>query len=182
MRKITYYVAVSLDGFIAGPGDDISLFRMDGNGVDQYLEDLKSYDTVIMGRKTYEFGYDFGLEAGQPAYPHMEHYIFSNSLELPDKHPKVHIERPDLQIIDQLRNSTGSDIYLCGGGHFAGWLLDHGRINTLKIKRNPILLGGGVPLFGMSTTQLRLELVSCESFEHGLQILTYNIPHAKEKP
>jgi dihydrofolate reductase len=68
MRNIIYYAAVSLDGFNAGPG------------VDQYLNDLKNFDTVIMGRKTYEFGYRFGLNRGQPAYPHMKHYIFSASL------------------------------------------------------------------------------------------------------
>ena len=51
---------MSLDGFIVGPEDDISGFTADGAGIDHYLEDLKDFDTVIMGRKTYEFGYKFG--------------------------------------------------------------------------------------------------------------------------
>ena len=78
MRNIVYYVAVSLDGFIAGPDGDITGFVAGGSGIDQYLKDLKAFDTVIMGRKTYEFGYKFGLKPGEPAYPHTKHYIFSN--------------------------------------------------------------------------------------------------------
>jgi dihydrofolate reductase len=57
MRKIIYYVACSLDGFIAGEQEDISGFVSGGNGVDKYLSDLAAFDTVIMGRNTYEFGY-----------------------------------------------------------------------------------------------------------------------------
>lgn len=64
MRKITYYVAISLDGFIAGPDGDISGFVQQGEGVNQYLQDLQAFDTVIMGRKTYEFGYAYGLQPG----------------------------------------------------------------------------------------------------------------------
>lgn len=61
MRRIVYYVATSLDGFISGPDEDVSGFANEGNGVTKYLADLADYDTVIMGRKTYEFGYRFGL-------------------------------------------------------------------------------------------------------------------------
>ncbi len=67
MPKIVYYVASSIDGFIAGVNDDISGFVPGGSGVEKYLSDLKSFKTVIMGRRTYEFGYQFGLEPGQPA-------------------------------------------------------------------------------------------------------------------
>ncbi len=67
MKKIVYYVASSLDGFISGPNDDISMFQTAGLGVEKYLSDLQNFGTVIMGRKTYEFGYLYGLHPGQPA-------------------------------------------------------------------------------------------------------------------
>ena len=76
MRRIVYYVAASIDGFISGPDGDIAGFVEGGSGVDKYLDDLGRFDTVIMGRKTYEFGYRFGLQPGQPAYPHMRHFCF----------------------------------------------------------------------------------------------------------
>ncbi len=173
--KIIYYVAVSLDGFISGPEEDVSLFVGEGNGVEQYLSDLKEFSTVIMGRKTYEFGYKFGLKAGQPAYPHMDHYIFSDTLEIPGLHPKVHIEHLSFERIIAIRDASPSDVYLCGGGQFAGWLLDHGLIDRLKVKLNPIVLSGGVPVFGTSTTSAVFDLVENKVYENGLQICCYDI-------
>ena len=83
MRHIVYYVATSLDGYISGPKGDISGFNgtAESDGIIKYFADLKNFDTVIMGRNTYEFGYKFGLKPGERAYPHMEHLIFSNSLQ-----------------------------------------------------------------------------------------------------
>jgi dihydrofolate reductase len=175
MRRIIYYVAVSLDGFISGPDNDVSLFRTEGSGVIQFRKDLQEFDTVIMGRRTYEFGYAYGMIPGQPAYPDMEHFIFSNTLEFNNPHDAVHVKERELQQIDDLKNSGGSDIYLCGGGVFAGWLLDNGRIDVLKIKLNPIILGGGVKLFGGSRTRATLVLLESQGYDHGLQILTYDL-------
>jgi dihydrofolate reductase len=173
--KIVYYVAVSLDGYICGPKEDVSLFVGEGNGVEKYLSDLKEFKTVIMGRKTYEFGYNFGLKAGQPAYPHMDHYIFSNTLKIPALHPQVHIEKPKLERIVAIRDTSPTDVYLCGGGQFAGWLFDHGLIDQLKVKINPIVLGDGVPVFGASTTSAVFNLVENKAFDNGLQIATYDL-------
>jgi len=125
MRNIVYYVATSLDGFISGPDGDISGFKSAGNGVDQYLNDLQQYDTVIMGRNTYEFGYKFGLKPGELAYPHMKHYVFSDKLEFENKDNSLHITKLNMENIHHLRSQKGSDIYLCGGGQFAGWLLEN---------------------------------------------------------
>jgi dihydrofolate reductase len=175
MRKIVYYVATSLDGFICGQNEDISQFVGEGNGVDQYLKDLSDYDTVIMGRNTYEFGYKFGLKPGQRAYPHMEHYIFSNTLKFDNPDSNVQVCPIELHEVEKLKNKSGTDIYLCGGGTFAGWLLDNDLIDTLKIKLNPIILGTGVRLFGNSSKILKLELTDSNKYEGGLQIMTYQI-------
>lgn len=177
MRKIIYYVATSLDGFIAGPANDISLFVSQGEGVQRYLADLKEFDTVIMGRKTYEFGYDFGLQPGQPAYPHMQHYIFSNNLELPGSNDQVRVVPPDIEIIKELKAQTGSKIYLCGGGYFAGWLLNHQMIDELKIKLNPIILADGVRLFERSVVSCRLREIEAESYSDGLHFKHYSIEY-----
>jgi dihydrofolate reductase len=175
MRKIVYYVATSLDGFICGPNEDISGFVGEGDGIDKYLSDLAEYDTVIMGRNTYEFGYKFGLKPGQKAYPHMTHYIFSNTLQLSDPDPGVHVCQVDSEKVRELKAEMGTDIYLCGGGTFAGWLLDNDLIDVLKIKLNPIILGQGVRLFGNSRRDLKLELINTELFDKGLQIMSFDI-------
>lgn len=173
MRKIVYYVAMSLDGYIAGEGGDIGQFILEGKGVEKYMNDLTKYDTVLMGRNTYEFGYNYGLKAGEPAYPNMIHHIFSNSLTFDEKHESVFAEKMDVSRVREIKAKQGSDIYLCGGGEFAGWLLDHKMIDELKIKLNPIVLGSGIRLFGSSKTLAGFGLKSSEKFEDGLQILTY---------
>ena len=175
MRPIIYYVATSLDGYIAGETEDASGFTQVGDGVNQYLKDLQTFDTTIMGRRTYEFGYKFGLEPGQPAYPHMDHYIFSATLKLENSHPKVKVCPLNIRTILDLKATEGSPIYLCGGGQFAGWLLENELIDVLKIKLNPLLLGSGIRLFGDSKKQYQLTLQDRQSFEEGLQILTYKI-------
>ena len=174
MAKIIYYVASSLDGYIAGPDDDISAFMATGDGVAKYLSDLSHFKTVIMGRRTYEFGYQYGLEPGQPAYPHMEHFIFSDSLTIANTAQSVHIEPRSIDRVRAIKQAAETDIYLCGGGVFAGWLLKHGLIDRLILKLNPIILGQGVRLFGPSSHQAQWNLVKSETFEGGLQILTYD--------
>ena len=177
MRKIVYYVATSLDGFIAGLNDDVSGFVYTGSGVATFLSDLKSFDTVIMGKNTYEFGYKYGVKPGEPSptYAHMKHYIFSDNLDLKNPDPLVQVKKMDINEIDTLRNEEGTDIYLCGGGRFAGWLLDHQRIDVLKLKMNPLVLGDGIKLFGPSTSNYKVELVESTNHENGLRIMTFNV-------
>ena len=175
MRNIVYYVAASLDGFISGPDGDSSGFAAGGNGVDQYLKDLQKYDTVIMGRNTYEFGYKFGMKPGDLAYPHMEHYIFSDNLKFETKAEALHLRKLNLDHIYELRSQKGSDIYLCGGGQFAGWLLENEQITHLKLKLNPFISGEGVKLFGSSTKFYKTELIDSNLYDNGLQIMTYKL-------
>ncbi len=178
MKKVVYYVAISIDGFICGLDADISGFVGEGNGVTQYLADLNKFETVIMGRNTYEFGYAYGLKPGQPAYAHMDHYIFSKSLSFDNQHEKVHLIT-DFKIdkINELKKISKTDIYLCGGGLFAGWLLEHKLIDVLKVKLNPLLLGDGIRLFGDSKQGYLLNLTDTQSYDGGLVFNTYDISY-----
>lgn len=177
MKRINYYVASSIDGYISGINDDISGFVDSGNGVEKYLEDLKEFGTVIMGRNTYEFGYKYGLTPGKPAYPHMNHYIFSKTLSFENPDEKVKVKNININEISKIKNNSETDIYLCGGGIFAGWLLDNELIDILKIKVNPLILGQGVKIFGNSTKTFNLNLISKEEYEKGLLINTYEIKY-----
>jgi dihydrofolate reductase len=67
ISRIVYDVAVRLDGYIAGENDDISAFPGEGDHVSAYLARLETYQNFIMGRRTYEFGYRFGLVLGARA-------------------------------------------------------------------------------------------------------------------
>ncbi len=176
MRPIIYHVATSLDGFIARKDGTADGFLQEGEHIPDYLESLKDYDTVIMGRNTYTYGYSFGLEPGQPAYPHMRHYIFSTSLDLPEKHEKVQVVAENgLEVVRQLRQEEGAPIYLCGGGNFAGFLLENDLIDTLLVKQNPVCFGAGIPLFGPYKGPLKLDLQSLKRYNSGVLLLKYRI-------
>ena len=96
MRRIVYYVAVSIDGFIEEANKSSDKFIHEPSIVDFYLNDLKSFDTTIMGRNTYENGYKYGMKPGRAAYPHMQHYIFSHSLTFDKPDSNVEVVVPDL--------------------------------------------------------------------------------------
>lgn len=178
MRKIIYHLAASLDGYIAFEDGSADGFLPEGDHVAEYLADLQDYDTVIMGRRTYEFGYAYGLEPGQPAYPHMEHYIFSKSLQFPQASKQVHLVAEDQPaLVKKLKAAEGSDIYLCGGGEFAGWLLDQKLIDELKIKLNPVVFGKGIPLFGTNKQAVNLELIESKTYQSGVLLITYRIQY-----
>lgn len=177
MGHLTYDVAASLDGYIAGPGSDVSAFPYTGEHVDAYLERLQVYNTVIMGRKTYEFGYDHGLARGQPAYPGMSHVIFSSAINLPDDSP-IRVVRNKgkwLETVDQLKSPTTANIYLCGGGQLAGFLLANKRIDRLCIKLAPIVLGSGTSIFGGEVMSGALSLVSAVQHSSGVCTVTYDV-------
>ncbi|NNL89934.1 MAG: dihydrofolate reductase [Marinicaulis sp.] len=176
MRKICYHVATTLDGFIARADGSIDGFLPGGDHVEDYQSSLAEYDTVIMGRCTYEFGYDYGLEPGARAYPHMQHYIFSRTLNV-EAAEGVHIVGENwLEKIDDLRNGEGVDIYLCGGSVFAGWLLDQRRVDRLKLKLNPVVFGAGLKLFSTEKTNFAgFKLTNVKQYESGVMLLDYEL-------
>lgn len=168
MHSIIYDVAVSADGFIAGPNADISKFPPDGPVVDDYFARLQTYACAIMGRATYEFGYDYGLTPGANPYPHMSCVIFSGTLSLPEPSEVEVVCEGAAERIATLRAESTGPIYLCGGGAFAGWMLAQGLITTLRLKRAPILLGSGTRLFGDNTQGVEARLISSKSYDSGV--------------
>jgi len=177
MRKICYHVAITLDGFIARLDGSIDGFLEDGDHVEDYLTSLIEYDSVIMGRKTYEFGYAFGLQPGHRAYPHMENWIFSKSLDISSRHGVNVVKEKWLETLGQIQKREGSDIYLCGGSVFAGWLLSEGKIDHLKLKLNPVVFGEGLPLFtGVKNGISNFDLVSSKIYNSGVILLGYQRP------
>lgn len=182
MRPIIYHVAVTLDGFIAKKDGSTPGFSETGEHVTDYLNALKDYDDTIMGRKTYEYGYQYGLKPGQPAYPHMTHHIFSKTLNFEDQHEQVKVIGEDqLTYIQHLKETTGSPIYLCGGGELAGFLLNHKLIDEVILKQNPMIYGTGIPLFGNTCANLDLKEVCRVSYDNGVSLLHHQVNYINEE-
>ncbi|WP_433259499.1 dihydrofolate reductase family protein (plasmid) [Streptosporangium sp. CA-135522] len=193
MRKLTYYVATSLDGFIADPtGADPSapggLFTLTPDYVEQmithYPETLPvmareamgitasgtSFDTVVEGRRSYQLGLDMGVTN---AYPHLRHYVFSRTLG-PSQDPSVDIVATDpVEKIRELKAQDGLGIWLVGGGELAGAL--HAEIDELILKVNPVTACTGIPLFGDKTpfSPHRYTLTDNTALPSGALFLTY---------
>jgi dihydrofolate reductase len=166
MRKLVYYVAATLDGFIAGP-DGADPSGPDGfwpipedylrHLIDQYPETLPGparqalgitaegthFDTVLEGRLSYEIGLRAGVS---DAFPHLRHLVFSRTLtQSPD--PAVQMVSDDpVATVRALKEQDGKDIWVVGGGALAGAL--SAEIDQLVIKLAPLTIGSGIPLFG----------------------------------
>jgi dihydrofolate reductase len=177
MRKLVYDVAGTLDGFVSHEDGSVEGFLPEGEHVTDYLARLAAYDTVVMGRKTYEWGYPYGVVPGKRAYPHMRHFIFSKSLDFgPGSEVEV-INRDEAEWVRRLKAEPGTDIYLCGGGAFAGFLLDREFIDQVVIKLNPVVFGHGIRIFGGSSKKVGLELLSSRAYANGVVLLRYELKY-----
>lgn len=176
-RKLVYYVAMTVDHYIAHEDETIDGFATEGHHIGDYLNSLRDYDTVLMGRRTYEWGYQFGVQPGQPVptYGHMMQYVFSGSM--PDyQHEQMQVIRDDpSQFVRQLKASEGGAIYLCGGGQLAGQLLDEGLVDELILKVNPVIFGQGIPVFGDLKRTMSLCLLDTKIYNNGVIFLRYAV-------
>lgn len=177
MRNLIYHVAVSMDGYIAGLDHDVSAFLQSGAHVEAYQQQIQQYDTVIMGKNTYTFGYGYGLKPGYVPYPHLENWVFSktlktNTADFKTSPLKVYSEE-SLAQIRVLKNQPGKPIWLCGGGTLATALYNHRLIDKVILKINPIVLGAGpgegIALFaGKRAFHTRWHLVTHNIYDSGV--------------
>ncbi|SHH08112.1 dihydrofolate reductase family protein [Streptoalloteichus hindustanus] len=192
MRKLTYLVATTLDGFVADPSGSNpaapgGFFLGEGDHIEAIFTDYaeiipvqarealgiapenQRFDTVLEGRGSYEVG----LREGIPdAYPHLRHYVFSRTMaESPA--PAVQIVATDpVEKVRELKREDGLGIWLCGGGQIAAVLLP--EIDELILKVHPVVIGSGIPLFsGRGFEPHRFDLVDSHAFTSGVVHLTY---------
>ena len=192
MRKLTYFIATTVDGFIGAPDGDADFIYayLDAEFVDHLkaeypetvsgfgraqlgMEDLppRRFDTVVMGRGTYEPG----LKAGMTSpYGHMrEQYVVSRSLAgSPD--PQVRLISGDVvAAVRELKARDGLDIWLCGGADLAGQLVD--EIDEYIVKTYPVVVGTGMPMSRAGFGVRPLELTGCTALGGGQVITSYAV-------
>ncbi|WP_326754694.1 dihydrofolate reductase family protein [Streptomyces hirsutus] len=191
MRKLTYFIACSIDGFIGDPeGDASAMMRFVDEEFFAFLkaeypetlpthgrrplgiDDLpnRRFDTVVQGRASYDIVLKDGITS---PYAHLREYVASRTLsESPD--PNVEIIADDLvgRVRELKAEDSGLGIYLCGGSVLAGELLD--EIDELVIKTYPIVQGSGMPMFGAGFSVTEFALESVRTFKNGVLVRTYS--------
>jgi dihydrofolate reductase len=170
MRKLILYIASSLDGYIAKPGDNLdflSLVQQEGEDYG-YAAFTESVDTVIMGRKTYDW------VVNQVAYPHADKksYIITHTPK-PSEDNLVFYTGPLKDLVKQLKSEPGKHIFCDGGAEVVNALLMDDLIDEMIISIVPVLLGEGIRLFKDGRPEQGLELVASQTFESGLVQLHY---------
>lgn len=185
MRELVYYVASSIDGFIADPSGGVDAFATEGDHMAailaEYADTLPAhvqeaiqisapgttFDTVIMGWNTLRPALAVGIRS---PYPHLRQFVASRShKQVADD---VTLTTDPLATVQALKRERGLPIWLCGGGELAGAL--SGEIDRLILKRNPVVFGGGIPLFGRAGYRpVPFRLISTRRFESGVTIDEY---------
>jgi dihydrofolate reductase len=162
---------MSLDGYIAGPNGEIDWIIMDPD-ID-FGALMNSFDTVLMGRRTFETARSSG---GCSAMPGMKSVIVSRTLRQED-FPGITIIGENLESsLVRLRNEPGKDIWLFGGGSLFRSLLDVRRVDTVEVAVIPVLIGGGIPLLPPSNRRAKLRLVGSRAYKKtGIMALEYAV-------
>jgi dihydrofolate reductase len=170
-RRLRYGVAVSLDGFIAGPNGEYDWIVMDPS-ID-FAAMFKQFDTAVMGRKTYEV---LTAQGGHGELPGLDVVVFSRTLA-PATYSGVRIVNDDPgEVVTALKARPGKDIALYGGGELFRSLLAAGLVDTVEVAVVPVLLGAGIPLLAPGVTT-KLILADQKTLpQSGIVVLSYSVP------
>ncbi len=178
MRKVVFGGANSLDNYFARK-DDTFDWIMFSPEVGKIMADyFKSFDTMIMGRRTYEVAMASGHGATSPG---MKTYVFSRTLK-PRASKNLEITSEDVaEVVGRLKQEEGKDICIMGGGLLAKPLFEANLIDEIGFNIHPVLLGSGIPLFHEMNHQIDLELIDCKTFKNGCVLVTYKVKPPKAK-
>jgi dihydrofolate reductase len=169
VRRVRYQVAMSLDGYIAGPHGEADWIIMDPE-ID-FGALFAQFDTFLMGRRTFETIGGRGMGASKRT----KTVVFSRTLQQRD-HPKVTIVADRMEeTVTALRAQAGKDIWLFGGGELFRSLLSAGLVDTVEVAIIPVLLGGGIPLLPAPANQAALKLTHHRVYKTGIVLLEYAV-------
>ena len=172
MRKIIAYLATSADGFIARPDGDVAWLDRprppDEYGMPAFL---KSVDTVVMGRATWEAGQKLGgaIVEGK------RNIVLSRTLPA-FAAPGAVVENVEpAELAQRLRSEKGRNVWLMGGADVFGGFLSAGAIDEIVIHIVPVLIGTGIPLLDAAPRQVELKLRSTRKFSDGVVRIHYAV-------
>ena len=173
-RRVRYAVAMSLDGYIAGPNGEADWIVHDPD-ID-FTAIFSRFDTLLIGRKTYEAMRKMG--GGGGSMPGVKSFVISRTLK-PADHPDVTIAPDAAALVTELKAQPGKDIWLFGGGDLFRSLLGAGLVDGVDTAIVPVLLGRGIPLLPSPAEPTKLKLTNRHVYEKsGIVALEYEAVRA----
>lgn len=173
MRKLSLFIATSLDGYIAKPNDDLSFLKVvEKQGEDYgYVEFTATIDTIILGRKTYDYVLK---EIGSTHYDNGQRDVYVITRTEKQNVGRTTFYTGNLRdLVQHLKSGSGKNIYCDGGAEIINELLQDDLIDEFIISVIPILLGSGTRLFKDGRPEQQLEFMNVKSFDIGLTQLRY---------
>src|SRR5258705_1943809 len=173
-RKVIVQIAASADGYIARPDHDLEWLtsRPAPEGFYGMNAFMKSIDTLLLGRKTYEVSLSLGGKFDSKTRT----IVFSHRAAPPDAPPGVEFVNSAIgAIVSGLREQPGKDIWLMGGGELIASFLDENAIDEFVISVIPVFIGDGIPLIARRHRHVPLDLHSIDRFEDGVVQLHYRV-------
>ena len=166
MRTVTYGAACSLDGFIAAADGSMDWLHFSRDATDVMAEYWATIDTLLWGRKTWEFG-------GGPAK--LPTYVFSRTLQ-EIREPSVQLVSTDAgDFVRELKRQSGKGICLMCGGELARSLFEAGVVDEVRLNIHPVLLCSGVPLFRDAGRRIARELTESRVIDGGCVLASYQV-------
>ena len=177
MRKVVYSLTNSLDNFITRADGAYDWILMDDEIMSEFPKMFARFDTILIGRKTYDYALLHGPETGQEisGFMGMKSYVFSHTMKESSNEDVKIVSDNAGEFVRNLKNESGKDIWLMGGGLLAASLLKEGLVDEIEVAIQPILLGSGIPLFPDIDMQVDLRLRECKTYKNGIVGLKYGV-------
>ena len=173
MRKISLFIAMSLDGYIADHKGSVKWLEGQGNdeeNIDSYAEFSKSIDTVLMGWNTYHQVVT-ELSPDKWVYDDFTTYVFTHR-NIPSSEKILFISKHPAALVKELIKEEGKDIWICGGANLIQQLVKENLIDRYYITVIPALLGSGIRLFEGNDREIKLKLIGTQTY-NGMTDLIY---------
>ena len=178
-RKIIVYIATSADGYIARPDGDVEWLNCRPGTVDYGMRAFyRTIDTILWGRKTYDWALDYHKKAGSKGEifdTKVANYIFSRKPPRRAAPGVEFVSEPVKAFAQRLRATPGKHIWMMGGGELIASFLDDGEIDEFDIHVIPTLIGEGIPLIAPRHRDVALRLRSAKKYADSVVRLRYEV-------
>ena len=173
MKKVTLFIAISVDGYLADRHGKVDWLAGHDPAVDSmgsYHEFIREIDTVVLGWNTYH-QIVTELSPGEWAYTGQISYVVTHR-QLPDTEKIRFVNQNVCELVRQLKQGCGKGIWICGGANVVQPLLRENLIDRFHFTIIPTLLGSGIRLFGETALPIPLRLINSQSY-NGMTDLIY---------